>query len=159
MRNIFFYDTILGKVGIADNGSAITNLYFNIDSVDKDMILIETELIKKAFTQLEEYLCKNRTHFEIPLSPCGTQFMKSVWNELKNIQYGKTCAYGEIAEKIGNPKAARAVGLANNKNPIPIFIPCHRVIGKNGKLVGYSGGLDIKEKLLYLECSTNKTVF
>lgn len=85
--------------------------------------------------------------------------MKSVWNELQHIPYGRTCTYGDIAEKIGNPKASRAVGLANNKNPIPIFIPCHRVIGKNGKLVGYSGGLDIKEKLLYLEGSTNKILF
>ncbi len=159
MKNIFFYKTVLGNIGIADNGSAITNLYFNRDSVAEDMILIETDLIKKAFTQLEEYFCKNRKHFEIPLEPYGTEFMKSVWNELQDIPYGRTCTYGDIAEKIGNPKASRAVGLANNKNPIPIFIPCHRVIGKNGKLVGYSGGLDIKEKLLYLEGSTNRFCF
>lgn len=151
MKNIFFYNTILGKVGIVDNGSAITNLYFNKDNIDEDMILNETELIKKAFTQLEEYLCKNRRDFDIPICPSGTPFMNLVWNELCNIKYGETCSYGEIAEKIGNPKGARAVGLANNRNPIPIFIPCHRVIGKNGKMVGYSGGLDIKEKLLNLE--------
>ena len=151
MKNIFFYDTILGKVGIVDDGSAITNLYINKDGVDENMILAETKLIKKAFTQLDEYLSKKRMYFDIPLSPCGTTFMKSVWDELCHIKYGETCTYGEIAKNIGNPKGARAVGLANNRNPIPIFIPCHRVIGKNGKLVGYSGGLDIKKKLLDLE--------
>ena len=87
----------------------------------------------------------------MPLSLKGTPFQMKVWEELRKIPYGETLSYGQIAENVGNPKAARAVGMANNKNPIMIIVPCHRVIGKNGKLVGYAGGVDIKEKLLKIE--------
>ena len=87
----------------------------------------------------------------MPLEPNGTEFMKQVWTALCGIPYGKTATYGEIAERVGRPKAARAVGLANNRNPIPIIIPCHRVIGANGSLTGYAGGLDMKKRLLDLE--------
>jgi methylated-DNA-[protein]-cysteine S-methyltransferase len=87
----------------------------------------------------------------LPLAPQGTDFQLSVWNQLCRIPYGETISYGELARRIGNPKASRAVGLANGSNPIPIIIPCHRVIGSNGKLTGYGGGLLIKEKLLALE--------
>ncbi len=87
----------------------------------------------------------------MPLNPNGTVFQKKVWNALCNIPYGETRSYKQVAEAVGNNKASRAVGMANNKNPIMIVIPCHRVIGSNGSLVGYAGGLDIKEKLLFLE--------
>jgi methylated-DNA-[protein]-cysteine S-methyltransferase len=90
-------------------------------------------------------------NFNLPLAPQGTPFQQEVWKELCKIPYGETISYGELAKRIGNSKASRAVGLANGSNPIPIIIPCHRVIGSNGKLTGYGGGLPIKEKLLALE--------
>ena len=92
-----------------------------------------------------------RREFQLPLAPKGTEFQQKVWKALLDIPYGETRSYGEIARAIGNPKASRAVGMANNRNPIAIIIPCHRVIGSTGKLVGYGGGLDKKEFLLNLE--------
>ena len=97
------------------------------------------------------YFSKKRKSFDIPIKLEGTEFQKRVWDALIQIPYGKTCTYKDIAEKIGNPKACRAVGGANNKNPIMIIVPCHRVIGKNGDLVGYAGGIEVKQKLLDLE--------
>ncbi|MDO5305693.1 MAG: methylated-DNA--[protein]-cysteine S-methyltransferase, partial [bacterium] len=94
---------------------------------------------------------RKRTVFNLKLAPKGTPFQKKVWAELLKIPYGKTVSYQDIAVSIGNPDACRAVGMANNKNPIPIFIPCHRVIGKNGNLTGYAGGLDCKQALLEIE--------
>lgn len=101
--------------------------------------------------QLNAYFSGKLEKFELVLSPQGTSFQRSVWNKLCDIPYGETTSYGEIARRIGNPQASRAVGLANGSNPIPIVIPCHRVIGSNGKLTGYGGGISIKEKLLALE--------
>ena len=107
--------------------------------------------MRKAIKEIKEYLEGKRNSFDLPLEPEGTEFQKKAWNVLKEIPYGETRSYGEIAKLIGNEKASRAVGMANNKNPIMIMIPCHRVIGVNGKLVGYAGGLDVKEKLLNME--------
>jgi len=108
-----------------------------------------------AFTepirQLRAYFAGALETFDLPLAPGGTPFQQRVWNELCKIPYGETISYGQLAQRIGNPNASRAVGLANGSNPIPIIIPCHRVIGSNGKLTGYGGGLPIKEKLLALE--------
>lgn len=101
--------------------------------------------------QLDEYFSGTRKTFSLPLNPLGTPFQKSVWAELQNIPYGATAHYGEIASRINNPKACRAVGLANGRNPIPIIIPCHRIIGKDGSLTGFGGGLELKKKLLELE--------
>ena len=101
--------------------------------------------------QLLAYFAGDLEDFNLPLAPEGTPFQQSVWKKLCAIPYGETISYGELARRIGNPKANRAVGLANGSNPIPIIIPCHRVIGSNGKLTGYGGGLPIKEKLLALE--------
>jgi methylated-DNA-[protein]-cysteine S-methyltransferase len=101
--------------------------------------------------QLDAYFSGKLEKFELTLSPLGTSFQRSVWSRLCDIPYGETISYGEIARRIGNPQASRAVGLANGSNPIPIVIPCHRVVGSNGKLTGYGGGLPIKEKLLALE--------
>ena len=150
MKNVYFYNTIIGKITIADNGESITNLEFGQVQLG-DAKYIETPLIKKAYTQLNEYLTGERTDFDLPLEDEGTEFQKKVWKALRDIPYGKTWTYKQLAEKVGNVKACRAVGGANNKNPISILTPCHRVIGSNGKLVGYGGGLDIKEKLLELE--------
>lgn len=151
MKNIFFYDTKIGKIAIIDNGKEITNIEIAEDKYSDDFILLETELINNAGKQLLDYLDGLRTTFDLPLNPNGTVFQKKVWNALCNIPYGETRSYKQVAEAVGNNKASRAVGMANNKNPIMIVIPCHRVIGSNGSLVGYAGGLDIKEKLLFLE--------
>lgn len=152
MKNVFYYNTKIGKIGIEENGLAITKIYFINNDEQEEMIeKNETELLKEAIKQLNEYLDGKCSLFDLPLEPQGTEFQKKVWNALKEIPFGETRSYGEIAKIIGNEKASRAVGMANNKNPIPIIIPCHRVIGANGKLVGYAGGIDIKEKLLKLE--------
>jgi methylated-DNA-[protein]-cysteine S-methyltransferase len=107
--------------------------------------------LKEIVRQLRAYFAGTLEKFHLPLSPQGTQFQLGVWKRLCDIPYGETISYGELARRIGNPNASRAVGLANGSNPIPIIIPCHRVIGSNGKLTGYGGGLPIKEKLLALE--------
>lgn len=107
--------------------------------------------MKEAIGQLKAYFAGKLQDFDLPLSPQGTPFQLGVWKRLCDIPYGETISYGELARRIGNPNASRAVGLANGSNPIPIIIPCHRVIGSNGKLTGYGGGLPIKEKLLALE--------
>ena len=151
MKYIFFYDTKIGTICLAEEDGYITNLYFKDEWDLEESEVRETPLIKEAKKQLDEYLVGNRKEFDLPLKAKGTEFQQEVWQALQEIPYCETRYYGEIAEKIGNPKASRAVGLANNRNPISIFIPCHRVIGKNGKLVGYGGGLDIKEHLLNLE--------
>jgi len=107
--------------------------------------------LKEAIRQLRAYFAGELEDFNLPLAPQGTPFQQRVWKLLCDIPYGKTISYGELARRSGNPKASRAVGLANGSNPIPIIIPCHRVIGSDGKLTGYGGGLPIKEKLLALE--------
>lgn len=155
MKKAYFYETEMGKIGIAENGEAITDVFFNENEIKMskniDIEIRETELLREAAKQLKEYFLGNRKSFDIPLAPKGTEFQQKVWKALQEIPFGETRSYGEIARNVGNPKAARAVGMANNRNPIAIFIPCHRVIGANGKLVGYAGGLDIKEHLLSVE--------
>lgn len=149
---MFFYNTPIGEIAIIENSGKITNLYLKAASVVKENYEInETETLKEAYKQLEEYFRGKCKIFSLPLAPAGTDFMKKVWKTLEKIPYGETRSYKDIAEKINHTKAYRAVGLANNRNPIPIIIPCHRVIGADKKLVGYGGGLDIKEKLLKLE--------
>jgi O-6-methylguanine DNA methyltransferase len=148
--NAYYYETKIGKISIIENGSAITHINFH-GEIPKGTNIIETQLIKQAAKELQEYFDGKRKIFNVPLEPKGTEFQQKVWNALKEIPYGETCSYKKIAEKIGNIKASRAVGMANNKNPIPIIIPCHRVIGANGKLVGYAGGLGVKEILLEIE--------
>lgn len=101
--------------------------------------------------ELQEYFARQRRQFDLPLAPQGTPFQQRVWQALRQIPYGQTASYKQIAQTIGHPTACRAVGGANNKNPLPIFIPCHRVIGAGGSLTGYAGGLDLKQGLLALE--------
>ncbi len=147
---IYFYDTIIGKIGITEKNNAISSIIFTNEEIS-DLIKKETILIKTTFKEIEDYFNGKLKKFSVPIAPEGTEFMNQVWNELMKIPYGETCSYQSIAIKINNEKASRAIGLANNKNPIPIIIPCHRVIGKNKKLVGYAGGLHIKAKLLEIE--------
>ena len=109
------------------------------------------QIIEKLFKQLDEYFDKKRTEFDIDVVLKGTEFQLAVWNGLLTIPYGETITYSELAKRIGNPKAVRAVGGALNKNPIPIIYPCQRVIGKNGSLTGFGGGLDLKTRLLKIE--------
>lgn len=152
MKNIFFYQTDIGPVGIAGSDEAISDLFFAKEKkVPEGYVKRETPLLKEAVKQLNEYLTGRRKEFDLPLAPNGTEFQKNVWKALLDIPVGETRSYKQVAEAVGNPKACRAVGLANNKNPIAILIPCHRVIGANGKLVGYAGGLNVKERLLQLE--------
>lgn len=151
MKKIFYYETKIGKIGIVQNNEKITNIYTSDKLPSEGMEVIETPLIIDAANQLKDYLSGKRKSFDFPIDPEGTEFQKKVWKELQNTPYGETLSYKDIAEKIGNPKASRAIGMANNKNPILIIIPCHRIIGKNGKLVGYAAGLDMKKQLLEME--------
>jgi methylated-DNA-[protein]-cysteine S-methyltransferase len=156
MQNVFFYDYhVIGEVGITEVNGAITRVGF-LGNRKKELpvngfTVAETPLIKKAAEQLAEYFAGKRAEFDLPLVPAGTEFQLSVWRALQTIPFGETRSYGEIAAQIGNPKACRAVGMANNRNPIAIVIPCHRVIGSDGSLTGYGGGLGIKQYLLDLE--------
>lgn len=152
-------NTVIGKVRIIEEDGYIIELQINKDfDKNEDILEKDTNILKNTERQLSEYFSGKRNTFDLKLNSKGTDFMKKVWRELLNIPYGETRTYKEIAEKIGNPKGARAVGMANNKNPIPIIIPCHRVIGKNKKLVGYALGLDMKEFLLNLEIKNKKEI-
>jgi len=149
--NLSLFETPIGRIGIAGEGGAVTNLYFATDPLPNIAPSRPTPVIKEAAGQLLAYLAGELTAFTVPLAPRGTPYMTTVWELLRGVPYGKTATYGEIAALSGNPKAARAVGLANNKNPVPIFIPCHRIVGSDGKLTGYRGGLELKRSLLRLE--------
>ena len=158
MKSINYYDFSLCKIGIAEEDGAICRVFFSGDKAADRLVKNgfeqgETPLIKKAAAQLREYFDGKRKTFDLPLAPRGTEFQLTVWKALQAIPYGKTCSYGQLADRIGNPRACRAVGMANNRNPITIIIPCHRVIGSNGSLTGYAGGLDLKDKLIMLEKS------
>ena len=144
-------ETPYGNIGLAEDGKGISDLYFEKNGPLQNAEEKETPLLKKAKQQLQEYFAGARKMFDLPLSLQGTDFQIRDWNALCTIPYGETRTYGEIAKQIGNPKASRAVGMANHNNPISIIIPCHRVIGVNGALVGYGGGLDMKVFLLELE--------
>lgn len=148
----FFYETPVGILRIAEENNSITEISFLQEKVPIiESTLKETPLLKRTFSQLQEYFSKTRTTFDLPLNPKGTTFQKKVWDALITIPYGETRSYKQIAEQVNCPKGSRAVGLANHNNPIAIIIPCHRVIGVDGKLVGYAGGLSIKETLLQIE--------
>lgn len=142
-------NTPIGNISIVCENSFITNIAFGVDF--PDAVKGASPLLDVAVSQLSEYFEGKRKNFDLPLKFYGTEFQNRVWRELQNIPYGKTISYKELAEKTGNIKACRAVGMANNKNPIPIIIPCHRVVGSNGNLTGYAGGLDVKKFLLDLE--------
>lgn len=143
--------TPVGTLMIEEEDGAITALQIDGDAEDKAEEFPASALLQETKRQLEEYFAGTRKQFDLPLRPKGTEFQKKIWNILRQIPYGETRSYGEVAALAGNPKASRAVGGANHKNPIMIIIPCHRVIGADGNLVGFGGGLDVKRYLLSLE--------
>ncbi len=150
MSSYVVFASPIGKIMITEQDNKITQIKFTDEECLKENNNI-SEILLKTKIELEEYFCGIRTDFDIPIKLNGSNFQISVWNELLNIPYGEVKTYGEIAKLIGNKNASRAVGMACNKNPLMIIVPCHRVIGKNKKLVGYASGIDIKQKLLNLE--------
>ncbi len=150
MEKICFYESPIGRLVLGEENGFLTRVSFH-EEIATPYLIDKTPFLGEVEKQLQEYFRGERTTFFLPLNPKGTEFQKKVWQALQRIPYGATASYGEIARQIDNPKAARAVGMANNKNPISIVIPCHRVIGSTGKLVGYGGGMDKKVFLLELE--------
>ena len=147
-------DSPIGVLTLAGQGDCLTNLVMEDTAhppSDRSRWVEDTAAFPDAVAQLHEYFAGERTGFEVALCPDGTSFQQRVWDALGEIPYGETRSYGEIACSIGQPRAARAVGLANARNPVPIIVPCHRVIGANGALTGYAGGLAAKCALLDLE--------
>jgi methylated-DNA-[protein]-cysteine S-methyltransferase len=147
-------DSPVGPLLLAADDAGLRQIIFmnGRDRAQPDSSWVQdSAAFAEAARQLRAYFAGELELFDLPLAPVGTPFQLQVWRRLCEIPYGETISYGELARRIGNPKASRAVGLANGSNPIPIIIPCHRVIGSNGKLTGYGGGLPIKEKLLALE--------
>lgn len=149
MRYYLKYNSPLGELYLIEEENFLVEI--NFYNAPKDTIEKETSFLIKCRNELAEYFNKERKEFTIPIKLKGTDFQKKVWNSLLKIPFGETRSYKDIAIDIGNPKASRAVGMANNRNPLPIIVPCHRVIGSNKKLVGYGGGLDKKIFLLELE--------
>ena len=137
----------VGFLTLRSDGESLTELHFG----DHGAGLQPCGVLVETARQLAEYFAGVRREFSVPLKPAGTEFQRAVWTALRSIPYGDTASYGEIADGVGNPKACRAVGGANNRNPIAIIQPCHRVVGANGSLVGYAGGLEVKKFLLELE--------
>jgi O-6-methylguanine DNA methyltransferase len=148
MYKYAFYNFELGILKITYTDTAVTALK-RMDNIDEKNE--HSSLSDIVFLQIQEYFSGKRTTFNFPYELHGTEFQKKIWSALCEIPYGETCTYKSIAISIGNPKASRAVGMANSKNPIGIVVPCHRVIGASGKLVGYAGGLDMKKTLIDLE--------
>lgn len=158
-----FMDSPLGQVLLACNAEGLTHINFQegndhvIDVAEReaDGWRRDDSQFDDAIRQLTEYFAEERSQFDLPLAPAGTPFQQKVWAELCRIPFGETITYGELAQRIGQPTAARAVGAANGKNPLPVIVPCHRVIGSSGTLTGYAGGIEIKAALLTIECKDN----
>ena len=142
----------VGPLGIESDGTSIRRVVFHAPQPLTTCAL--EGVVADAKRQLDEYFEGRRTQFTLPIAPAGTAFQREVWKALTAIGYGQTLSYAELARRIGRPSAVRAVGAANGQNPIPIVIPCHRVIGSDGRLVGFGGGIDVKEYLLGLEQGT-----
>ncbi|MDR0735195.1 MAG: methylated-DNA--[protein]-cysteine S-methyltransferase [Elusimicrobiota bacterium] len=153
MKYYFTYQMPVGRTVLAQHDGRITHIKLAKGFDKTGFLKQETPLIKKAAKQLNDYFAGRLKKFDLPLAPRGTPFQRAVWAALHAIPYGRTRTYADIARAVKNPKAARAVGGANNKNPIFIVIPCHRVIGADGSLAGFACGLGVKKKLLALEAS------
>ncbi len=149
VENTSVYDTSWGRVAITADGDAVTRVSWG--APDLAVGQGSNALAVMAAVQLEEYFTGRRTKFTVPLRPEGTEFQQLVWRALQDIPYGETRSYKQVAQAIGRPSASRAVGMANNKNPIMVMIPCHRVVGADGSLEGYAAGLAVKQRLLELE--------
>ncbi len=148
------FDSPVGRLLLAGDGDSLIQVCFQSGPHPRqpaDDWIAAAAPFRLAIRQLGEYFAGERRRFELPLAPQGTEFQRRVWRALTEIPYGKTVSYGELARRIGKPSAPRAVGLANGANPLPIIVPCHRVIGADGSLTGFGGGLPIKRKLLALE--------
>lgn len=152
----WMYTFDIGEIGIAEEDGALTNIWFVRPDApppfpESGSSRGETPLLAEAARQIRRYLAGELCAFDLPLAPAGTPFMQAVWKALRAIPYGSRTSYSAIAVTIGRPRAVRAVGMANHRNPLPIVIPCHRVVGKDGSLVGYAGGIELKKKLLAVE--------
>lgn len=144
----------LGQIIMQSDDHGLLGVWFETQTTQPEVLGEYTDnhpILTNTIKQLQEYFAGERQQFDLPLAAKGTEFQQKVWHALSKIPYGETWSYQDLANAIDNPKAVRAVGLANGKNPISVIVPCHRVIGKNGKLTGYAGGVERKEKLLKLE--------
>lgn len=150
MEHMIYMDTPIGTIGLTEDGEGISGLRFQYKP-EPGMIQKETSLLQDARIQLEEYFGGKRKEFQLPLSMKGTPFQQSVWKALRTIPYGELRSYKQIAQQVNSPRAFRAVGMANHVNPVSIIVPCHRVVGADGNLTGYGGGMDAKKYLLDLE--------
>lgn len=158
MEKITYYGIMKSPIGdlmLISNGEALTGLYMdNQKHAERRAKAVRDEgMLKQALAQLQAYFDGGRREFELPIEPEGTPFQQRVWKDLRKIPFGQTISYGELAKRIGQPTASRAVGLANGQNPISIVVPCHRVIGADGSLTGYGGGIERKRWLLAHEGS------
>jgi methylated-DNA-[protein]-cysteine S-methyltransferase len=157
VKSYCYYDSPIGRLLLIGTAGLLEELYFAngaaIKNIPKEWREDESAF-KSPLRQLKEYFAGRRQEFELDIAPRGTPFQKEVWQELRKIPYGKTASYQAIAERLGRPRACRAVGMANGRNPLPIIIPCHRIIGKDGSLTGFGGGLTVKQRLLDLERSS-----
>ena len=151
------FDIIVSKSGVRE--ILINKNSESDDRSDITQVSSDDQKVMSVFTQLREYFDRKRKDFELPLGILGTDFQKKVWDNLRKIPYGETISYGELANRMGDKNLMRAVAAANGANPIPIIIPCHRVIGADGSLTGYGSGLDVKRKLLELEGSWSLSLF
>lgn len=149
-----YMDSPIGKLFLAGDQGKLKFINFPKEKKpvvpDPDWVEVPS-FFTSAVAELEEYFAGNRRHFSVDIQPQGTDFQLRIWRALQKVPYGKTVSYGELAKRVGNPNASRAVGAANGANPIPIIIPCHRVIGASGNLTGFGGGLAVKQFLLELE--------
>lgn len=144
------YDLPVGPMTLAGEEDGLAVADFGARS-DPSWRMEERPLLRRACEELREYFAGRRREFDLPLAPRGTDFQRAVWEALRAVPYGQTRSYGQIAAAVGRPRACRAVGLANNRNPIAIIVPCHRVVGADGSLTGYAAGLSVKAALLELE--------
>ncbi len=155
MANRFtYYDSPLGAVTLQANEQGLLGVWFETHTTKPEDLGTQEDsfpIFQSVKEQLDRYFAGEAVQFDIPIAATGTPFQQSVWHALTTIPYGETWSYAQLADAIGNPKAVRAVGLANGKNPVSVIVPCHRVIGKNGKLTGYAGGIERKQRLLAIE--------
>ena len=150
----WMFDTPLGTMAVGEEDGVITRVYLPNSPMPR-LMPHKTPLLERAQGQILEYFDGQRQEFDLPLAFVGTDFQQKVWKALTAIPYGQTVTYGALAEAVGCPGGARAVGMANHRNPLPILVPCHRVVGADGKLTGYAGGLEMKKFLLELELGKN----
>ncbi|MCX2758346.1 methylated-DNA--[protein]-cysteine S-methyltransferase [Vibrio sp. Sgm 22] len=155
MANRFtYYESPLGIITLQANEQGLLGAWFEIHTTKPDQLGVQDDnfpIFELVTEQLNRYFAGEAIEFDVPIAAKGTPFQQSVWYALTTIPYGETWSYAQLAEAIGNPEAVRAVGLANGKNPVSVIVPCHRVIGKNGKLTGYAGGVERKQRLLVIE--------